>query len=203
MGITANKLRLELIKGKEFCYYGFALENPSGTLEACNLAIAAGAVTMAFCVIFSIIAAISALRGSGADTKSAHLAEFILMTILELLWIATLVFLVYLLVAKTDLDLDNSTRSLSEGTTNALIVVVFCALSAGFTVSCLFAFDFPADPRILFCPRERLLNYTDLPTPGRIPLSRASILSRDCPLNSTSLMVFLFFSLLVDRSSCI
>ena len=194
MGITANKLQLEL-SGTEFCYYGFALENPSGTPAACKLAIAAGAVTVAFCVIFSIVAVISALRG--ADPKPAHLAEFILMTILELLWIATLVFLVYQLAAKTDLDLDNPrTGSLSDVTTNAIIVAVFCALSAGFTVSCLFAFDFPADPHIFFCPRERLLDCTDLPTPGRIPPNRASILSRDCPLNSMPLMVFL--SLLVD-----
>ena len=134
MGITSDKLSLELA-GKRYCYYGRTQSNPYGSAAACDLAIASGAVTLSLCVIFSAIALINALRG--ADHKLFHMAEYILMIIVELLWI---VFLIYQMAAKTALHAAVY-GALGDDMVSGIVVIVFCALSIGFTVSVLFAFD--------------------------------------------------------------
>jgi hypothetical protein len=121
LGKTADRLFVD-----DVCYYGLG-DSIKGNPVACKLAIAAGAVTLALCVIFSILAVINAVRD--ADSKTAHLAEFILMTILELLWIGTVGFLIYQLVDKTS-EIYKEDDDLE---TDAIIVIVFSALSTGFT----------------------------------------------------------------------
>jgi hypothetical protein len=145
MGRTAGKLQSN-VGSLQSCYYGIGSSSDlTGTPAACNLAIAAGAVTLALCVIFSALTVINVLRE--ADPKAAHLIEFIVMIIVELLWIATVGFLIYQLAAKTSPDLEGEIGTVISGSmTDAILVIVFSVLSLAFTVSFLQYTNLPADP---------------------------------------------------------
>ena len=141
IGVTQGNLS-NLQGSQRVCYYGQTSADPEGNTAACSLATASGACTLISCFTFLLVALINALRG--ADYKPIHRFEFVVMTLTGLLWIPTLIFLIYQMAAKTtDLDPTTHAGAVGDARVDGIVVIVFCALSAGLTVSVQIVFGSP------------------------------------------------------------